>query len=135
MKAINPLYLGLLLVVILLMSIFSLNSAKSDLIESKQSYSETLKVVTEIDGLKKAYINKALMQKSLQKILIQKSLKNSNISAKYKKHSVMMQSDKMDKKTLNFLFSKILNSTYNVTSLKIKKLSEDKASFEMEIKW
>ena len=135
MRAINPIYIGLFLVSVLAMSIFSLNSAKSDLLEAKESFGETLKIANELSGLKKTYANKILSQKSLRKILSQKVLKEVKLDAKFKKNSVLLQSQEMDKKALNFLISKILNSTYNVTALKIKKLSESKASFEMEIKW
>ena len=135
MRAINPLYIGLLFVSILAISIFSLNSAKSDLSDAKESFSKTLKIANELSGLKKAYANKTFSQKSLQKILAQRVLKEVQLDAKFKKNSVFLQSKEIDKKALNFLMSKILNGTYNVTSMKIKKLSESKASFEMEIKW
>jgi hypothetical protein len=41
----------------------------------------------------------------------------------------------MDKNTLNLLMGKILNASFNITSMQIKKLSDDKVSLDMEIKW
>jgi len=135
MKLVNPLYIGLFLLFILLVSIFGLNSAKTDLAQSEESYKETLKIANELKGLKKAYANKTVLKQSLQKILAQHPLKNSKIKTKFKNQSVVIQSESMDKKELNFLMSKILNNTYNITNLKIKKLSESNASLDMEIKW
>jgi hypothetical protein len=48
---------------------------------------------------------------------------------------VKLSSNSLDKKALDFLMGKIFNSTYNVVVLDIKKLSKEKASFKMEIKW
>ena len=52
-----------------------------------------------------------------------------------KKSSMLISSTSMEKNALNTLMGKILNGAYNISSLKIKKLSENSVSFEMEIKW
>ncbi len=135
MRVINPIYIGLLLISVLAIGIFSLNSAKSDLVETKKTFLETSKVAIELSELKKAYQKDQASQKNLKKILSQKILREAKLNAKFKKNYLSLQSKEMDKKALNFLMSKILNGTYNVTSMKIKKLNESKASFEMEIKW
>ena len=135
MRAINPMYIGLLLISILAVSIFSLNSAKSELIEAKTSFLETSKVANELSGLKKAYLKNSSSQKNLKKILTQKILKEAKLDVKFKKNSVFLESKEMNKRALNFLMTNILNGTYNVVSMKIKKLNESKASFEMEIRW
>lgn len=135
MKFINPLYIGSFLISILIIGILSLNSAKSDLVEVKKSFLQSSKIASKLNGLKNAYANKTLMEKKLKKILAQRALKKTKINSEYKKNSVVIQSESIDKKALTFLISKILNSTYNVTKMKIKKLSESKGSIEMEIKW
>jgi len=135
MRVINPIYIGLLLMSILAIGIFSLNSAKSDLAEVKKTFLETSKVAIELSALKKAYLKNQTSEKYLKKILSQKILKDAKLNVKFKKNSISLQSKEMDRKALNFLMSKILNGTYNVTSMKIKKLNESKASFEMEIRW
>lgn len=135
MRAINPIYIGLLLVSILAMSIFSLNSAKTELRESKVSFKESSKIANELSGLKKAYLKNSSSQKNLKRILNQKILKEAKLDVKFKKNSVSLESKKMGKRALDFLMTNILNGTYNVTSMKIKKLNKSKASFEMEIRW
>ncbi len=135
MRAINPIYIGLLLVSILAMSIFSLNSAKTELRESKVSFKESSKIANELSGLKKVYLKNSSSQKNLKRILNQKILKEAKLDVKFKKNSVSLESKKMGKRALDFLMTNILNGTYNVTSMKIKKLNKSKASFEMEIRW
>lgn len=135
MRAINPIYIGFLLLSILAISIYSLNSAKSDLKEAKEIFLKTSKVAIELNGLKKAYSKNSSLQNTLKRLLSQKILREANINAKFKKNSLLLESKEMNIQSLNYLMEKILNATYNVTSMKIKKINESKASFEMEIKW
>ena len=135
MNRVNPLYLGLFLLVVLALSVFKLNSAKHELKEVRLSYKETSKIANELTSLKSVYNDKNNLEKSLKRVLKQKVLKGIEIDAIFKKNNVKISSQSIDKKALDFLMGKILNSTYNVVSLDIKKLSEEKASLKMEIKW
>jgi len=135
MNRINPLYLGLLLVVILMISIFKLNSAKVQLQDAKDNFEKTSKLALELSALKKTYANSNKHKNALKRILNQASLKNAAIVAKYKNSNAKLSSESIDKKSLDFLMGKLLNSTFNISSFDIKKLSEQKASFKMEIKW
>jgi len=135
MNRVNPLYLGLLLLFVLALSIFKLNSAKDELIDAKQSYKEVSKLANELVSLKAVYNNKKKLEKSLRRILRNNTLKTAKIKSKFKKSNVKLGSKSIDKKALDFLMGKIFNSTYNVVVLDIKKLSKEKASFKMEIKW
>lgn len=135
MNRINPLYLGAFLVVLLIMSIYSLNSAKQSLRESKESYKETQKIADELSGLKKAYADSENSTKAIKRLLTQPSLRASAIKADYKKSGVKISSNEMDKKALDFLMGKLLNSTYDIRKMKIKRLSEEKAELELEIRW
>ena len=135
MNRINPLYIGALLIMVLLLSIYSLNSAKKSLLESKENFKETQKIANELSGLKKAYANKKVNERSIKKILSQTLLKSAQIEAKYKKSGVVITSSGVDKKVLDFFIAKVLNSTYDIRKLKIKRLSEQKATLELEIRW
>ena len=135
MNRVNPLYLGLFLLVVLVLSVFKLNSAKHELKEVRLSYKETSKIANELTSLKSVYNDKNNLEKSLKRVLKQKLLKGIEIDTIFKKNNVKISSQSIDKKALDFLMGKILNSTYNVVSLDIKKLSEEKASLKMEIKW
>ena len=135
MNRVNPLYLGLFLLVVLVLSVFKLNSAKHELKEVRLSYKETSKIANELTSLKSVYNDKNNLEKSLKRVLKQKLLKGIEIDTIFKKNNVKISSQSIDKKALDFLMGKILNSTYNVVSLDIKKLSEEKASLKLEIKW
>jgi len=135
MKRINPLHIGLLLVVILLFLIVQLNSTKSDLQDVSNEYASTKQLVSKLSSLKSIYGDKNKIKKALKKVLDQKSLKSANITEKSTKKGIALSSPSMSKKALDTLMSKILNGSYNVSKLKIKKLSDEKVSLDMEIKW
>jgi len=125
MNRINPLYLGAFLVVLLVFSSFKLSGAKSDLTDMKEAYKQSSKLSTELSGLKKVYSKKVKLS----------ALKTASVVQKTTKTGVILSSKGMNIKELNSLMSKVLNGTYNVTALKVKKLSKTKVSLHMEIKW
>jgi len=135
MNRINPLHIGALLVVVLLFSIFKLSGAKSDLSEVKAEFRETQELATKLSGLKSTYADKKSVKKSLERVLKISSLRSANIVKKSTKGAIVLSSSSMDKNALNSLMGKLLNGAYQINSFKIKKLSDSKVSFEMEIKW
>ena len=135
MNRINPLYIGALLVVFFILSIYLQKAAENELLEVKESYKQTQKIADELSGLKKAYANKEQSERSLKRLLSQSVLKSANFTTKYKKSSAELSSNSIDKKALDFLMGKLLNSTYDIRKMKIKRLSEQKATLELEIRW
>jgi len=135
MNRINPAYIGVLLVMLLAMSLYLLNSAKDTLKESKQSFKETKKIATEIKSLKNAYANEVVTKKNIIRLLADKSLKSAEIKTEYKNSGVKISSKNMNKKALDVLMGKVLNSSYDVRSLKIKSITQEIAELELEIRW
>jgi len=135
MNRINPLYVGLLLALGIVFLAFQLGGAKSDLKEAKEEYAKTSKIATNLSGLKSTYADRKKLKASLRRILALSGVRQANITKDEKKSGVKLSSKSMDKKALNTLMGKLLNSSYNITSMKIKRLSEDRVSFKMEIKW
>jgi len=135
MNRINPAYIGVLLVMLLAMSLYLLNSAKDTLKESKQSFKETKKIATEIKSLKNAYANEVVTKKNIIRLLADKSLKSTEIKTEYKNSGVKISSKNMNKKALDVLMGKVLNSSYDVRSLKIKSITQEIAELELEIRW
>ena len=135
MNRINPLYIGLLLSIVIIFLVFKLSGAKSDLQEAKEAYVKTSKIAINLSGLKSAYADKKKLKASLRRILALSAIRQANISKDEKKSSVKLSCASMDKKTLNMLMGKLLNASYNITSMKIKRLSKERVSFKMEIKW
>jgi len=135
MNRVNPLHIGGLLLVILLFFIMQLSGAKAELKEVEAEYKQVSKLATEVNALKNIYGNKDKAKKSLLRILRLSSLRSANIKQKLKKNSLSVSSLSMDKNALNSLMGKLLNGAYNINAMKIKKLSKERVSFEMEIKW
>ncbi|QOY52842.1 hypothetical protein [Candidatus Sulfurimonas baltica] len=135
MNRINPIYVLILLVMILVLTTFKLNSGKIELKEAQEIYKTTEKIATELGGLKEVYGDKAKVKKSLKSILKQPALKSASISEKFKASSLSISSEAIEINSLNLLMSKLLNGAYDIHSMQIKKLSDDKVSFKMEIRW
>lgn len=135
MNRVNPLYVGALLVMVLILSLYLLSSAKQSLKDSKESFKQTQKIANEISGLKKAYADERTTTRDIKRMLANMVLRSAAIKAEYKNSGVNISSNKMDKKALDFLMGKVLNSSYDIRKMKIKRLSSDIASFELEIRW
>ena len=135
MNRINPLHIAGLLIVILIFFMIKLSSAKDELTHTKELYQETLSLSIQLNGLKEVYSDKSKIRKSLNILLRNQALTSSNIKQNISTSSMLLSSESMDKTALNFLMGKLLNGSYNIFSLKIKRLSEKHASLEVEIKW
>ena len=135
MNRINPLHIGLLLVVILMFLVFNLSNTKSELAEAEKAYTQTAKLSTRLSGLKEVYDDKERIKSSLKRILEQSSLKSTNIEQELKRTGIIISSQDMDINALNFLMSKLLNGSYHISTVKITKHSKTTASFYLEITW
>lgn len=114
--------------------VFKLNSTKNELNEAKTSHKETMQVATKITDFKKVYAY-AGAKDSLVRFLSSSLFAKAEIIKKEKKSSMKLSSNAIELKALNLLMGKILNSTYNIKSMTIKRLNDKKASFEVEILW
>ena len=73
-------------------------------------------------------------KKALERIFAQSLIKQAKLTIQREKKSIKVSSKSVQTKVINLLMGKLLNGSYNIKSLKIKKLSETKASLSMEIK-
>ena len=135
MSRINPLTLGAFLLVLLLVLFVKLSGLKSELKEITQSYKASEVLAQDLAALKNIYKNKKKTKTALYRILSQGSLKATKIKKEETKNGVKLSASKMNSKALNSLMSKILNGSYRVSSLNIKRLNTTQVSFSMEIKW
>jgi hypothetical protein len=135
MNRLNPLHVGAILIVFVLFFALKLSAAKEELILAKEDYKETALTLDELSSLSSAYLGKEEVKKSLQRILTQPSLKDAQVTQKLKSNSILLSASSVDKEALNSLMGKLLNGAYDIGSCNIKKLSENKASFEVEIQW
>ena len=135
MNRINPLTIGALLLVLLLVLFVKLSGLKSELKEITQSYKASEVLAQDLAALKNIYKNKKKTKTALYRILSQGSLKATKIKKEETKNGVKLSASKMNSKALNSLMSKILNGSYRISSLNIKRLNATQVSFSMEIKW
>ena len=135
MKRINPLHVGILLIVLLAFFTLKLSTLKKELKVQKKAYEEILQVSKELQGLKTVYADKVKVKKSLNRLLHQQVLKSANIEKKLNAKGVVLSAQSMTLRELNFFMGKILNGSYRIKELKIKRISKDKASLKLEIRW
>ena len=135
MNQINPLHIGALLGALLLFLLFTLSGIKAELEEERILYLESEKLAVELHSLKDAYADKKKSMSALERVLAQNIFKSAELEIKKEKNSLKVVSKSINMKSLNALMAKILNASYNIKELQIKKLSESRASLEMEIQW
>ena len=136
MNRINPIYIIVVLIFIFFVLMLNLRSVNIELTEAKLSYKETSQIASQIKGLSGVYSsNKQVLNKSLDRVLNQASLKTANIEKKIGATSITLSSESMDKIAINSFVGKLLNGAYVIHSLNIKRLSDEKASLELEVKW
>ena len=135
MNQINPLHIGGLLLTLLVFLMLQLSDVKAELAEAKSEFAKSEKVAVDLSSLKAVYANKKRTKRALERILSQRSLRSAGLEIKRTKEFVKISSPSIDTRALNFLMGKILNGSYKISELKIKKLSETKASLLLEIKW
>lgn len=135
MKHINPLHIGVFLIVLIIFVATRLASSKDDLAEAMKTLESTKKLSVELNEYKKVYSNGGAITKALERILMLRVLKSANLNVKKSKSGMSINSESMDKLALNSLMGKLVNGSYRIENLKIKKLSDEKVSFYTEIKW
>jgi len=112
MNRINPLYIGIILSMIAVVLAVKLDHAKNELKDVKTSYKETLKIATQLTGLKEVYSNKEKTKTSLYRILDLSSLSAAKIQKKSTNTGIIITSESMNKNEMNFLMGKILNAPF-----------------------
>jgi hypothetical protein len=126
MKNVNPIHIVALLLVMLMFFILKTGTAKDQFSQMQNEYKQRVSISKELKGLEKAYGDKTY---------VRNIVKNFNIKKDFNKKSVVLSAQSIDKRELDQIMNKVLNSSCNINSFDIKKLSDEKVSFEMEIKW
>lgn len=135
MNRIDPIHIVVLLTIILFVVIYNLDVSKSELEENKKSFKTTQAVATKLVSLKDVYANQTSIRQSLKRVLNDASIRSAGIDTKFKSTSLTIDADSIDLKTLNLLLGKLLNASYIVDSMKVKRISNTKADLQMEIIW
>ncbi len=131
---INPLYIGMLLVVALLFVVYQLHGSKTQLRESKQSLIKVEAMAEEIDALKRAWDNPKTTTAALQRLLKAPQLKSANIQQTKKQGLIILKSKKANFKAADYFFAKLFNGAYILQKFEIKRLDDESLSFHVEIR-
>ena len=134
MKNINPFYIILLLLVILIVVLFNLMHVKDTLHEAQNSFDKTKMMVHNIVDLEKNWDNKKRTKDSLRRILKSSFLRKAGIIKKDKRGLIELNGRSMDSKSASYLISRLFNEPFTITSMKIHRLSKERASLYVEIK-
>jgi hypothetical protein len=128
MKRLNPLYVILLFLTILIISIFSLNKEKNNFKEKSQEYSTFKIKAKEYKNLKEQWLNEKFVNETLDQILKNKMFSNQKILRATTKDLVKVRIESDDPKILDSFLNKILNK-----QLELKKLDIEKRFINLEI--
>lgn len=121
---INPLYILGGVSVLLLISILSLYSIKSNYTDAKIKYKETKELTTKLVSLKRLYSKRFILPRKY----------NSSVEVTHSGATTKLYAQKINLQELNSLMKYIINSTYQIQSFKIEKISKTKATLKMDIK-
>jgi hypothetical protein len=133
MSRINPLHIITLAIVVSIFFTFKLNQAQVELQNIKKQYNKNLQLAKNIDALKTAYKDKSTTLKYIDTILKHHKLKD--IKKETTNSKIILKAENINKSTLNYLMSKLLNKSLNITKLHIKKTDNTHAKIEVNITW
>jgi len=131
---INPLYIGLLLVMALVFVIYQLDKSKSQLRTSKVALQKVEAMAEEIDALKRTWDVPKSTSKAIERLINAPQLKSANIQRIKKRGKIVLSSKKANLKATNYFFVKLFNGAYILEKFEIKRLDEESVSFNVEIK-
>jgi len=131
---INPLYIGLLLVMALFFAVYQLDKSKQQLHDSKIALIKIEEMAQEIDALKQAWDNPKTVNAALNRILKAPQLKSANIQKVKKRGLIILTSKKANLKATNYFFVKLFNGAFILQKFNVKRLDDETLSFSVEIK-
>lgn len=134
MRQINPLYIILLIVVILFVVLFKLMQTKIELHEAHNSFSRDKEMVHNIVDLRQSWDNPKSTKNTLTRILKSSQLRNAGIVKSIKRDQIELRGRSMDAKSASYLINRLLNDPFVIKSMKIRRLSKERASLDVEIR-
>jgi hypothetical protein len=134
MKQINPLYIILLLVVILFVVLFKLMQTKSELHEAHNSFYKNKEMVHDIVDLRQSWDNQKGTKNTLTRILKSSQLRNAGVVQRVKRDRIELHGSAMDSKSASYLINRLLNEPFSIRSMKIRRLSKERARLDVEIR-
>lgn len=133
MRQINPLYISLLLVVVLMIVFVKLGNTKEDYNDSKNDLKKTEVMAKRIIALKKDWGEDKNRQETLIRVLNASVLSEADLKRRQEGDVMTITSKKADAKAVEFLLNKLMNGTYAIKTMRIRALDANSASIHVEI--
>jgi hypothetical protein len=133
MKKINPLYIVVLLIMLFIFVEYNLHRSKQELEQNFQLFQKNKQLAVKLDALREGYSSKHIAE--FLHILRSDRFKDAKFKIKREGNSLRIVSKNISLDDLNYLFSKILNGNFPIFSFRLTRLSAEKASMVLELKW
>ena len=133
MRQVNPLYIALMLIAVLAVVGFRLDGAKQTQLQAKADLEKTQVMAKRIDALKKSWDKGKMVRKELDRLLKSSPLRNAGIESKEQRGSVSITAKKIDAKAAEYLLNKLLNGTYVIKTLSVKRLDAETGALHVEV--
>lgn len=133
MKQINPMYIALLLVVILGMVIFKLGQAKEAQNQVRTELQTTEGMAERIVALREQWDDPARRMAELDRLLRSPALREAAIVQKKGKNSIVLDAQSINRRSAEYLINKLLNDSYAIKSMTLKRLDATEASMHLEV--
>lgn len=135
MRQVNPLHVLLLLTVFILFLFYQLQETQATFHDAKEQLAKTKDVAYQLNALKKEYANKEYVVRTITRLLHQSILKSATITKEQKSDAIVLHAKKLSKRQLQRVLTKILNSTYKIKALHIKRVDEKSVDVDVEVGW
>ncbi len=132
MSKINPLYMLIFFILVLVLMVYKTSDMQNKIIDVTQKNVYIEADAKEIGLLKKRWKDQKLMLQRLKKILEHKTFA-SKVTKKEKKRNIYnIKLENLDYRALDSFVNKILNEPITVKKMIIERFSENKASVYLE---
>ncbi len=132
MKRINPLYILILSLAAAFFAAYSASKKEKELEKLQIEYREKKDLALRLWALKNAYSPKR--KRALLQLLRSQKVQKSGIKFDEKPNRLEISGKNVDAKAANLVVSKVLNGTYNLKKLALRKANKG-LDLEMEIVW
>jgi len=107
---------------------------KTALHEAQDNFHKTKEMVHHVVQLRQNWDNQKHTKNTLSRILKSSSLAHTEVTRRDKRGIIQLHSSSMDLKSASYLSSRLLNETFVIESMKIRRLNKEHVSFDAEIR-
>jgi hypothetical protein len=132
-KPTNPLYIALLLIAVFLVVVVKLYQANTAHGEAVVALYETQTMAKRTAALKGTWGESTKNATALKRLLGGSLLRDAGVEMEKRSDRMVISAKSIDRKALEYLMNKLLNGTYRIKNLKVKRLDERQASFYAEV--